>query len=69
MELLEDITSYERDCSLIKEAEKMVASEKKKSEKQAGENLRKAAMERLASMYKDELLIVLTTIFDRKETF
>ena len=46
----------------------MVATEKRKIEKQAGESLRKAAMERLASMC-DKLLIVLANIiYDRKET-
>ena len=54
MEVLEDIVSYESDCCLIKEAEKLAAIEKRKIEKEAGQNLRKAAMERLSSMYEDK---------------
>ena len=50
MELLHDIITYENDCAHKKESEEMAARRKREEEKQRGEQLRKAAMERLSSM-------------------
>ena len=51
MELLHDIITYEDDYNTKKELEKKAAQEKKDKEKLIGEKLRKAAMERLSSMF------------------
>ena len=50
MELLHNIITYESDCIHKKESEEMVVRRKREEEKQRGEQLRKAAMERLSSM-------------------
>lgn len=64
MELLHDIITYENDYNNKKETEKMAAKQKKEHEKQIGEQLRKAAMERLSSM-SDCKIHIYTTCFAR----
>ena len=51
MELLHDIITYEDDYNTKKESEKRAAQQKKDQEKLIGERLRKAAMERLSSIF------------------
>ena len=50
MELLEDISSYMKDFQQKRNEEKKAASDRVLKEKQTGELMRDAAMERMSSM-------------------
>ena len=50
MELLEDISSYLRDFQQKRQDEKKAASDRALKEKQTGELMRNAAMDRMSSM-------------------